>query len=77
MGDNLSRLPFAVRLSRETQTLIKQNIWFVVAVKGMFRAFALFGYATLWMAVASDMGASLLVIANSLRVLRVQDAHAQ
>lgn len=73
MGDDLSRLPFAMRLSRRTLAIIKQNIWFSIAIKGMFLVLALFGYATLWMAVASDMGASLLVIANGLRALRVRD----
>lgn len=73
MGDDLSRLPFVVRLSRKTLAIIKQNIWFSIAVKGVFLVLALFGYATLWMAVASDMGASLLVIANGLRALRVRE----
>lgn len=70
MGDDLSRLPFALRLSRRTLRIIKQNIWFSIAIKGVFLILALFGWATLWMAVASDMGASLLVIANGLRALR-------
>lgn len=73
MGDDLSRLPFTVRLSCKTLAIIKQNIWFSIAIKGVFLVLALFGYATLWMAVASDMGASLLVIANGLRALRVRD----
>lgn len=73
MGDDLSRLPFALRLSRRTLRIIKQNIWFSIAIKVVFLILALFGWATLWMAVASDMGASLLVIANGLRALRVRD----
>lgn len=74
MGDDLSRLPFALRLSRRTLAIIKQNIWFSIAIKGVFLILALVGWATLWMAVASDMGASLLVIANGLRALRVRDS---
>jgi Cd2+/Zn2+-exporting ATPase len=73
MGDDLSRLPFAVRLSRTTLRIIKQNIWFSIGVKGVFLVLALVGWATLWMAVASDMGASLLVIVNGLRALRVRE----
>lgn len=73
MGDDLSRLPFAIRLSRKTLGIIKQNIWFSIAIKGVFLVLALVGWATLWMAVASDMGASLLVIANGLRALRVRE----
>jgi Cd2+/Zn2+-exporting ATPase len=73
MGDDLSRLLFAIRLSRKTLGIIKQNIWFSIAVKGVFLVLALTGWATLWMAVASDMGASLLVIVNGLRALRVRE----
>jgi len=73
MGDDLTRLPFAMRLSRGTLAIIKQNIWFSIAVKGVFLILALVGWATLWMAVASDMGASLLVIINGLRALKVGD----
>lgn len=72
MGDDLARLPFAVRLSRMTLGIIKQNIWFSIAIKGVFLVLALAGWATLWMAVASDMGASLAVVANGLRALRVR-----
>lgn len=73
MSDDLSRLPFAIRLSRKTLSIIKQNIWFSIAVKGVFLILAFFGLATLWMAVVSDMGASLLVIINGLRALGVRE----
>lgn len=73
MSDNLSHLPFAIRLSRKTLAIIKQNIWFSIGIKGVFLVLALIGWATLWMAVASDMGASLLVIINGLRALRIRD----
>jgi Cd2+/Zn2+-exporting ATPase len=63
-GDDLTRPPFTMRLSRGTLAIIKQNIWFSIAVKGIFLVLALVGWTTLWMAVASDMGASLLVIIN-------------
>lgn len=73
ISDDLTRLGFAIRLSRKTLSIIKQNIWFAIAVKAVFLVLALFGYATLWMAVASDMGASLLVIINGLRVLNSRE----
>lgn len=73
IADDLSRIPFAVRLARRTLGIIKQNIWFSIAVKLIFMALAVVGWATLWMAVAADMGASLAVIANGLRTLRVED----
>jgi Zn2+/Cd2+-exporting ATPase len=70
MSDELLKLPYAVRLSRATVRNIRANIGFSLALKGTFLAMAVFGYATLWMAVVADMGASLLVIANALRLLR-------
>jgi Cd2+/Zn2+-exporting ATPase len=73
MADDLTRIPFAIRLSRQTLAIIKQNIWFSITVKAVFMVLANTGWATLWMAVAADMGASLAVIANGLRTLRVRD----
>jgi Cd2+/Zn2+-exporting ATPase len=72
MGDDLSKLPFAIELSRRTLRIIKQNITAAIAVKGVFLVLAVGGWATLWMAVAADMGASLLVVANGLRALHVR-----
>ncbi|MEJ7863393.1 MAG: heavy metal translocating P-type ATPase [Pyrinomonadaceae bacterium] len=73
MSDDLTRLGFAIRLSRKTLSIIKQNIWFSIGIKAVFLILALFGWATLWMAVASDMGASLLVIINGLRALKIRE----
>lgn len=73
MGDDLQRMSLAMRLSRKTLLIIKQNIWFSIAIKFVFLVLALAGWATLWMAVAADMGASLVVIANALRALRVKE----
>ena len=70
MADDLTRLPFTVHLSRRTLRIIQQNIVFSLAIKALFLGLAFAGRATLWMAVAADMGASLVVIANSLRLLR-------
>ena len=70
MSDDLSKLPWLIRHSRRTLRIIQQNIVFALAVKALFLSLAVAGLATLWMAVAADMGASLLVISNSLRLLR-------
>ncbi len=70
MSDDLGKLAWLVRHSRNTLNIIKQNIIFALGLKLAFIVLALFGLATLWMAIAADMGASLLVIANGLRLLR-------
>ncbi len=70
MSDELLKLPYALRLSRATVRNIHANIAISLALKGSFLAMAVLGYATLWMAVVDDMGASLIVIANALRLLR-------
>ncbi|HHT9132052.1 MAG TPA: heavy metal translocating P-type ATPase, partial [Candidatus Tripitaka californicus] len=70
MTDDLTRIPFALGLSRQTLGVIKQNIVFAIGVKAVFLGLAAVGKATLWMAVGADMGASLLVIFNGLRLLR-------
>lgn len=70
MADELAKIPYAVRLSRATARNIRANIAFSLALKGAFLLLAVIGVATLWMAVVADMGASLIVIANALRLLR-------
>ena len=72
MGDDLNKLSFAMQLSRKTLQIIKQNIAASIAVKGVFLVLAVGGFATLWMAVAADMGASLLVVANGLRAAQAR-----
>jgi Zn2+/Cd2+-exporting ATPase len=69
-GNSISNLPHLFRLGKRTVTLIKTNIIFAFAIKVIFLGLALAGYSTIWMAVAADMGASLIVIFNSLRLLR-------
>ena len=69
MGDDLTKLPFTMRLSRRALSIIRQNIAFALLIKVVFLVLALAGAATLWMAVFADMGASLLVIFNGMRVL--------
>ncbi|MBZ0114388.1 MAG: cadmium-translocating P-type ATPase [Thermoanaerobaculia bacterium] len=70
MSDDLSRLPWLVQHSRRTVAIVRQNIIFALAVKGAFMILAVLGLASLWMAIAADMGASLMVIFNGLRLLR-------
>jgi len=70
LADDLLRLPWLFRHSRRTLAIIRQNIWFALAAKALFLALAVAGVATLWMAIAADMGVSLLVIFNSLRLLK-------
>lgn len=71
MADDLSKLPVALGYSRRTLRIIRQNITFSLINKAVFIVLAVGGWATLWMAVASDMGASLVVIVNGLRALRL------
>lgn len=71
MSDDLAKVPFALRLSRATVRNIRTNIAFSIGIKVVFLVLGVAGSATLWMAVAADMGASLLVVANALRLLKV------
>ena len=70
MNDDLTRLPWLIHHSRRTLQVIRQNITFALAVKAVFVILTLAGHASLWSAIAADMGASLLVIFNGLRLLR-------
>lgn len=70
MGDDLRKFPFAVRLGRRTLRIIRFNVVFSLATKAVFLVLATMGLATLWMGVAADMGATLLVIGNGMRLLR-------
>jgi len=73
MSNNLERLPAILRHSRATLAAIRQNIYFSIGIKVVFLALAIPGLATLWMAVFADMGASLLVTLNGMRLLRMPD----
>jgi len=70
MGDDLRKLPTLIALSRRAWRIVQQNILLSLGIKAVFMALALFGAATLWMAVFADMGASLIVILNGMRLLR-------
>ena len=70
MDDDLRKLPRFVRLSRQTHALLVQNIVLALGIKAAFLALTLVGTGTMWMAVFADVGASLLVVANGLRLVR-------
>ena len=70
MNDDLRRIPEIIRLSRRTHAILLQNIALALGIKAAFLGLAVFDSATLWMAVFADMGASLLVVGNGLRLLR-------
>ncbi|RWZ54521.1 cadmium-translocating P-type ATPase [Halobacillus fulvus] len=70
MADNLEKLPHTIRLSRRALKIIKQNVWFSLITKLAALALIFPGFLTLWMAVLSDTGAALIVILNSMRLLR-------
>ncbi len=74
MGDDLGRLPYAIRLARRTLGIIRQNIAVSLIVKALFLALTFAGVTNLWLAVFADMGIALLVTANALRVLRADPA---
>ena len=74
MNDDLRRIAETVRLSQATHAVLWQNITLALGIKTVFLVLAVFGNASMWMAVFADMGASLLVVANGLRLLRARTA---
>ena len=72
MGDDLAKLPFIVRLSRSTLRTIKQNITFSLALKVIALLLVIPGWLTLWIAILADMGATILVTLNGIRLMRVK-----
>jgi len=71
MNDDLGRIAETIRISRRTHAVLWQNITLALGLKLVFFVLAVFGNASMWMAVFADMGASLLVVANGLRLLRM------
>jgi len=71
MGDDLRGLPAALRLARRARSVILENIAFALGLKAVFLGLALTGNAGMWMAIAADTGASLLVTVNGLRLVGV------
>jgi Cd2+/Zn2+-exporting ATPase len=73
MTDDISRLPWLVHHARRTLTIIRENIAFSLGVKAVFVVLTFAGMASLWGAIAADVGASLIVVTNALRLLRGRD----
>jgi Zn2+/Cd2+-exporting ATPase len=71
MGDDLGKLPYAIRLGRKTLRIIQQNIAIAFLLKVLALVLIIPGWLTLWMAIFADMGATLLVLLNSMRLLRL------
>ncbi len=74
MSDDLSRVPWLIHHSRRSVRTIQQNIIFALAMKSIFLVLAIVGLASLWMAIAADTGAALVVVFNGLRLLRARFA---
>ncbi len=71
MGDDLKKLPYTVKLSRKALSIIKQNVAFSIGIKLLALLLVIPGWLTLWIAIFADMGATLLVTLNALRLLKV------
>jgi Cd2+/Zn2+-exporting ATPase len=72
MSDDLAQLPWLVAHSRRALAIIRQNIWFSLGIKALFVVLTFVGWSSLWAAIAADMGASLVVVFNGLRLLQVR-----
>ena len=72
MSDDLAKIPWLINHSRRTLTIIRQNIGLSLVVKAAFVVLTFLGHASLWAAIAADMGVSLVVISNALRLLRIR-----
>ncbi|WP_150466715.1 heavy metal translocating P-type ATPase [Francisella sp. SYW-9] len=70
MSDDIGKLPWLIKHSKRTLNIIKQNVTFAIAVKAIFISLAMADLATLWMAIAADIGTTLIVIINALRLLK-------
>ncbi len=72
MGDDISKLPFIIKLSRKSMRIIKQNITFSIALKLLALLLVVPGWLSLWIAIAADMGATLLVTFNGMRASKTE-----
>ena len=71
MDDKPSKIALAIRIARRTLRIAKQNVWFAIGVKIMVLVLAVFGIATMWMAVFADVGVTVLAVLNAMRALKV------
>ena len=72
MDDQPSKIALAIRIARRTLSIAKQNVWFAIGVKIAVLILALFGLATMWMAVFADVGVTVLAVLNAMRALHVE-----
>jgi Cd2+/Zn2+-exporting ATPase len=70
MSDEPSKIVDAIKIAKRTRQIVWQNIFFALAVKGFFLLLGVIGIATMWEAVISDVGVTVLAVLNSMRVLR-------
>jgi Cd2+/Zn2+-exporting ATPase len=73
MDDKPSKIALAIRIARRTLRIAKQNVWFAIGVKIAVLVLAAFGIATMWMAVFSDVGVTVLAVLNAMRALKVSE----
>ncbi|MFQ6069741.1 MAG: heavy metal translocating P-type ATPase [Candidatus Aminicenantales bacterium] len=71
MADDLRGIPFVIQLGKKALWIIRENIFLALLIKAIFLALALPGLATLWMAIFADMGTSLVVISNGMRLFKM------
>ena len=73
MTDDIGKVPWLIGHSRRTMSIIKQNIGLSLSTKALFVGLTAFGMASMWGAIAADVGVSLLVVANALRLLNARE----
>ena len=76
MDDNPAKIAVAMRISRKTLRIVRQNIWFALGVKGLVLLLGALGMASMWMAVFADVGVAFIAILNAMRCLRVDNLQA-
>lgn len=72
MNDDISKIPLAVKISRKTVAIVKQNIVFAIGIKFLVMILTVFGYSDMWQAVFADVGVSVIAILNATRALRIK-----
>ncbi len=72
MDDQPSKIALAIRIAKKTLTIVKQNIIFALAIKGIFLIMGAFGVANMWEAVFADVGVAVIAILNAMRALKVE-----
>ena len=72
MDDDIKKIPKTIRIARKTLRIVKENIVFCLAVKALVMILGVLGMANMWMAIAGDVGVSIIAIINSMRTLRIK-----